>query len=253
MNYSTPSFFDEEHLRHHPAFHTGIFGKSDSGKTSAIVQWFLRREGPAYNGFEEIHGFTKKAKRNIGSIWELMLEDPEYNKKYFTHRVWTDGKFLKTLKRRVKGSKPFALIFDDEANKLSTKDYKDLRAEMMQIRNLVDQYAICYFISQQYKGHTVGLPTDIRNQVKCIIIFGGSEEDVKKMIDDGFIVTKNKDAFLKMYDSATEGNVCCVKCNTPITIVLYHRAPFIPYDRPAGEAVPIFPQLHPRSFSCLSR
>ena len=77
---------------------------------------------------------------------------------------------------------------------------------MMQIRNWIDQYAICYFISQQYKGHVVGLPTDIRNQVKCIIIFGGSEEDVKKMIDDGFIVTKNKAAFLKMYDNATEGN-----------------------------------------------
>ena len=80
MDDSTPSYFDEDHFKHHPAFHTAIFGQSDSGKTSAIVQWLLRRDGPAYNGFEQIHGFTKKAKKNIGSIWELMLEDPEYNK-----------------------------------------------------------------------------------------------------------------------------------------------------------------------------
>ena len=206
LNDSTPSFFDDEQFKHHPGFHTGIFGASDSGKTSFVVQWLLRRDGPAHKGFEQIHGFTKKAKKNIGSIWELMMEDPLYGKKYFTHRLWTDGKFLGELKRRIKGSKPFALVFDDEANKLGTKDYKCLRGEMMQIRNWIDQYAICYFISQQYKGHTVGLPTDIRNQVKCIIIFGGSEEDVKKMIDDGFIVTKNKAAFLEMYDNATEGN-----------------------------------------------
>jgi hypothetical protein len=205
VDYETPNRFEESRFDHYPASHLAVFGKTDSGKTSAWLQALLRRDFPYIGGFGEIHGFTGKAKRGIGSVWELMLDDPLYNKKFFTHRTWTDKTQLDLFKNRVKGTKPFMLVFDDQQNKLLSKGYSELRSRFFSIRNYGDEYCIVVVIAQNFKGHKVGVPKEIRSQLKMMIIFGNDVAMVSEMIDDKFIITDDKAAFVAMYQGATPG------------------------------------------------